>query len=204
MKHAIKRLGLAAAVLGLVIAGASQARADVNLILNGSFETGDFTDWTLFGNTGYTGVAGNFAGVNPEDGGYQAYFGPVGSTGGISQTITTTVGATYDISFWLYNFGGTPSEYSAQFGTTVLTDVVNPDPFDYTQFSFVATATAAETGFTAFSFEQNPAYFLLDNIVITAAAIVPEPSTLAISGVSGLLAVGYGALRRRRKAMSGA
>lgn len=115
------------AVLGI----SSQASAG-NLVMNGSFETGDFTGWTQFGNTGFTGVQGNFAGVNPEDGSFQAYFGPVGSLGGISQDLATVAGQSYDISFYLYNFGGTPSEYSAQFGSTVLTDVVNPPGFGYT------------------------------------------------------------------------
>ena len=161
---------------------------------NGSFETGDFTGWTQVGNTGFTGVTGNFGGINPEDGSYQAYFGPIGSLGGISQDLATVAGQDYDISFSLSNFGGTPSEYSVQFGSTVLTDVINPLPFGYTELTFVGTATAAITGLTL-SFQQNPSYFLLDNVVVTSA--VPEPSTL-ISGSMAVL-IGLGCAWRRRK-----
>ena len=63
-----------AAMMGLP----GQASA-ANLIVNGSFETGDFTGWTLSGNTGVTGVTGSFGGVDPEDGSFQAFFGPIGS-----------------------------------------------------------------------------------------------------------------------------
>lgn len=43
-------------------------------ITNGGFETGDFTGWTLGGNTGYTGVTGSYA----HSGNFGAYFGAGG------------------------------------------------------------------------------------------------------------------------------
>jgi hypothetical protein len=182
-------LALCIAVLGL----SSQAHAG-NLVVNGSFETGDFTGWTQFGNTSFIGVTGNFGGVAPADGDFQAYFGPPGSIGGIFQTLATTVGATYDISFDLYNFGGTPSEYMVQFGSTTLVDVVNSPAFGYTTFEYTAVATSADTGFTAFGFQQNLAYFLLDDVVVTLA--VPEPSSLISGSIAVLIGIGC-ALRRR-------
>ena len=184
------------------LASCPSARADVNLVTNGSFETGDFTGWTQFGNTQLSGVTGTFLGVSAEDGSFQAYFGPENSMGGISQNIPTVAGDSYNIDFYLYNFGGTPSEYKVEFGSTVLTDVVNPPAFPYTLFQFNATATSNITTLTAFGFVQNPNYFLLDNVSVTETSIaaVPEPSTLAIGGVSGLLALGYGLRRRRQSA----
>ena len=86
------------------------ARAD--LVTNGSFETGDFTGWTQFGNTGFSGVT--CSGGAP-GGSCFAFFGPVGSNGGISQTLTTTPGTQYTVSYFLNPDGGTPSAFSATF-----------------------------------------------------------------------------------------
>src|SRR5262245_60755082 len=96
----------AAVLAGLCVAAAGFASAQV--VVNGGFETGDFTGWTQFGNTGFTGVqAGPFGGINPHGGQFHAFFGPVGSTGGISQVVPGTVlGGNYVLDFWLHNFGG--------------------------------------------------------------------------------------------------
>jgi len=200
MMMRVRSLGILAFVVA-ALGMSSQASADVNLLVNGSFETGDFTGWTQNGNTGFTGVTGNFNGVDPSDGSFQAYFGPVGSLGGISQNVATLATHNYAIDFDLYNFGGTPSEYKIEFGSTVLVDAVNSDAFPYTPFHFVATGDAGVTTLTALNFQQNPSYFLLDNVSVTdlGPSATPEPSTLAIGGVSGLLALAYG-LRRKRAA----
>jgi len=65
-----------------------------NLVTNGDFATGDFSGFTLFGNTGYTFVNSNIA-----------YFGAIGSSGGISQMLTTVAGTPYLFSFDLGNSG---------------------------------------------------------------------------------------------------
>ena len=92
---------LACAIAGaslLVTAFALPAQA--NLLVNGSFETGDFTGWTLTGNTGFTGVQGNFGGVDPEDGNFQSFWGPVGSDGFMSQTFVDNPGQALVVSGW--------------------------------------------------------------------------------------------------------
>ena len=59
----------------------ASAPAQANQVVNGSFETSDFTGWTLFGDpvdlSLYVGVN-----HNPQDGSFGAYFGPQ-SPGGI-------------------------------------------------------------------------------------------------------------------------
>jgi len=184
-------LGVFAAGIALILANSAKA----NLVVNGDFESGDFTGWALFGNTGFTGVSGSFGGVSPESGSYQAYFGAVGSAGGIAQTVvTTTPGASYSFDFWLYNFGGTPSSVNVTWGGSTVLSEVNPGSFGYTEYSYTETATSSATSI-AFAFQQNPSYFLLDNVSVTP---VPEPTTM-VAGAMLLLPFGVSAVRMLRK-----
>jgi hypothetical protein len=189
----LRTLRFAAAVVVALALGARPASA--NLITNGSFETGDFTGWTEFDNILFNSVAcGDFFGVLPTDGSCQAVFGPFGSTGGITQTIATVAGQTYDFSFDLYNLGAPPNSFDASFGGGSVLSFTDAGAFPYTHYAFSVLATGALTGVT-FTFLNNPSFWLLDNVVIEAAA-VPEPATLVLTTM-GLL--GYG-IRRRRAA----
>ena len=77
----------------------------VNLIANGNFATGDFTNWTLGGNYTSTSTGPEiYIDPNAEGGStYAAGMGSVGADGTLSQTIATTAGQTYTLSFWLQN-----------------------------------------------------------------------------------------------------
>jgi len=104
--HAMRLLKIAAA--SLVFLGCSLP-VTAAPVVNHSFETGDYTGWTQFGNTSFSPVIGPaFGTFFPTDGSFQASFGPQGSTGGITQDIVTTPGTTYEIVFDLFNFGGSP------------------------------------------------------------------------------------------------
>jgi hypothetical protein len=175
------RWGALAALLGL--AGAAQA----TLVTNGGFETGNLSGWSPFGNTGFTGTA---TGVHAQSGSYGAYFGPVGSTGGIFQTLATEAGQSYDVSFWLRADPNTPNSFAFDWDGGVDEMVITNTPgFAYQQFSFTLTASSALTDLR-FVFQHNPAYYSLDNVVVTAA--VPEPATLALAGLALLGAVAAG------------
>lgn len=79
-----------------------------NLVSNCGFETGDFTGWTQFGDTTFDGVLTGdtyvIPNVSPNSGLYMANFGST-TNSGISQSISTTPGTLYDISFYLENDG---------------------------------------------------------------------------------------------------
>lgn len=180
---------LAAALL-LAAAGTASA---TELVTNGGFETGDFSGWTQFGNTGFTGVSGNFGGVDPVGGSYQGFFGAVGSEGGISQQLNgVSAGQTVHISYWLHNFGGTNS-YTFTLGETIFTSAVDAPAFGYTQYSFDVVADIANP-VLAFGMRQDPSYFLLDDVSASVTA-VPLP-TAGVMGLAGI--AGFGAIRRRR------
>jgi hypothetical protein len=169
--------------------------ASAQLVTNGSFETGDFTGWNLGGNTGFTGVANNFSGVNPEDGNYLGYFGAVGSDTNLTQDIATTAGTTYDVSFWYYSFGGSPSDLSSTFNGVTGFSVTNPAPTSsWTYESYDVTATSSSTTLE-FDVRNDPSYNLLDNVSVAAA---PEASTAVGLGLmlAGILAVGVASRRK--------
>jgi len=170
------------------------ASAQVNLVANGSFETGSFASWTEAGNSAFNGVQCPGAAFVPQ-GNCGAFFGPVGSLGGIQQTIATVPGWQYSISFAFSGDGGLPSQFLVGFGTQTLLSLTNASTATtgFQTFTFGALATGPSTLLT-FNFRDDPGFMELDNVAVTA---VPEPETYALmlAGIGALL----GARRFRRR-----
>jgi PEP-CTERM motif len=182
---------------------ASQASASTNLIINGSFETGDFTGWTQGGNTGYTFVAlSPFDGMTAPDGVYFAALGPVGSDGTLSQTFVDVPGETYLASFYYASDGDTPNDFTVTGpGSLTLGPIVDDSAHGFVEYygSFVGSGLDTIT----FTFRNDPGYLGLDDVSVTAeTGTVPEPSTWAMMllGFAGLGLVGY----RQRQKLAGA
>jgi hypothetical protein len=131
---------------------------------------------------------------------FAAFLGPVGSDGMLFQTLATTAGNQYHLSYWLQHDGGTPSDFSTQLnGTTVAgSSLVNPNAFPYTQYNFDFTATGPTV--LQFTFREDPAYFHLDDVSVTPGP-VPEPASLTLFGLGLVPLAGY-AWRRRKSAAS--
>jgi MYXO-CTERM domain-containing protein len=187
----LKHINSTLLVCGLIGSTAISANAAGNLLVNGSFETGDFTGWTQSGNLGYTGVY--YAPGYAEDGNYYVDEGPVGSDGFISQTFTDTPGQTLVISGWFMGNGEGPSDFGMYFDGTAGV-YLNPVPGEtWTNYTFDAIGTGSDT--FSVGFRQDPGYDQFDNFSVTPGAATPGPAAIAPFAL-GL----FGVIRRRRSA----
>jgi hypothetical protein len=191
------RVGAVVVVLALACVGVSQAQA-TNLVVNGGFETGDATGWTLVPAAGGSlmGISGN-----SNTGSWSFSFGAVGFLDDtLSQQIVPTVaGNSYLIDFWLdHPANDAQNHFNASWDGGTLVDMLNVGAFGYTEFTFTEIATSASTPIQFGSYEV-PSWFYLDDVSVTdlgpAGGAVPEPLTMfsAFMAISGL-----GAYLRKR------
>jgi PEP-CTERM motif len=198
----MKRATLILAALALLSGWPWRAEAG-NLVVNGGFETGDFTGWTQTGSTDYVGVypyvpypSGITPIIYPHTGNYFASFSGYASEGlgGITQTITTTPGQTYVLSYWFDNNNLSSNEFKVTWDGTTLSDLVNIGQLNWSNYTFVVTGTGSDT--VAFAGYQNDGWNGLDDVSLTLSS-VPEPSSLILSGMALVGMTIY--MGRRRK-----
>ncbi len=156
------------------------------LVQNGGFEMGDFTGWTQSGNIdGYETVVTDPAYI--QSGNYGAQIGCYGSLYYLSQTLPTTPGQLYLVSFWVVNYNGVgPNEFLADWGATTLFDQTDMGTDGWLHMQYLVTAAGTSTTLQ-FGFRNDPWYFALDDVSVTAVQR-PAFQSLVKSGGSVNLA----------------
>jgi hypothetical protein len=151
-----------------------QTRA--NLIVNPGFETGNFSGWIF--NPGPSSSSG-VDNSNPHIGTYAAVLDA--TTGPppveeLSQTVATTPGTFYNVSFWLSNSGTTGTRsFIASFGGTTIALGGSP-AFPYTEFMFTVQVTGTSSVMDFRDFNNGGAWYL-DDISVTARSVPENAST---------------------------
>ena len=173
--------GFGGTLNGCTITGWPSLFLQKQVIENGGFETGDFTGWTLSGDTSNTFVdVGFFSGITPHSGSYEAVLGTSVSLGYLSQTLPTTAGASYLLSFWFANPFADPGEFLVSWNGNTLLDVTNPAASGWTNIQFTVTATGTST-VLQFGFQDNYDFFSLDDVSVVSAVQSQSPGITGIS-----------------------
>ena len=148
-----------------------------NLLVNGGFETGDFTGWMLSGNVG-VGSYGQQTYIfsAAQSGQYAAGLGPMGSDATLSQDLPTTAGQHYTLDFWLANASGGPDDFTVKWNGQTLLALVNEPAQGYTEYTFDVLG-AAGTSHLEFDFRQDPSHWSLDSISVTPLDTTPPVLT---------------------------
>ena len=199
---------LALLFLGVMSAGASVAAiipcAGIvgNLVSNCSFEDGagfqgGWSDLSPVNND-YEALGSAF-GITPADGSYIAAFGDYANNPGtLSQTLATTAGQDYSITFDFAELGGNNNSLKLEFGGTTLATMNNISNTTSTEVAYDVTASSSST-VLEFLGGSDPYYVFVDNASVVAVASAPEPADWLLMA-SGLLTVGV--LRRKLRAFA--
>jgi hypothetical protein len=148
-------------------------------VLNGGFETGDFTDWGLLGNT-----AGSLVSDFPytHSGNYAAQMGPVTTLGYLTQFVPTALKSSYLVSCWLYCDGETPNEFQLSWNGRKLVDKLNLPFLGWTNIQVVAPVTLTNT-LLEFGFRDDPSAFSFDDVAVYQINPLIETAASANGGI---------------------
>ena len=186
-------------IAALLCAAAWNANA-VNIVNNPGFETGNFSGWTVNDPSGFTNV-----GPDPlfaHSGNFHANLGAVGLTGSLSQSLSTAIGTSYTLSFWLANDSSTtPNSFAAFFNGIQVFAIANSAVFGYTQFTISGLVATSTSTTLDFRYRHDADFFRLDDISVDAAAGVPESFStiwLALPAFGALGLVHFSRARARK------
>jgi subtilase family serine protease len=154
-----------------------------SVLQNGDFEAGDFSGWTLVGNTTlagniYNAVENTTSGfTTTHSGTYGAFLGDT-NLASLSQTFSTVPGQFYLLSLWLDNpASGTGQRFILSWQTNggpaqTLFSITSPPAFTWTNLQFLVGSSGANAT-VRLQAENDSNYFGVDDV---KAVPIPAPS----------------------------
>jgi hypothetical protein len=174
----LKWLKAGVAGLALMVSGANAVVA--NLLVNGSFETGDLTGWTasssyeLYVCSGSSGVCiGDPVGevTGAEAGSYYLADGYPSSLATISQGFADQLGVSYQVTGWMASDGGSPSGFTLSVGGVVFGTENPVQTQDWTEFSGLFVGTGFDT--LTIATQNGPHFNFFDDFNVIPAPEAP-------------------------------
>lgn len=210
MKKASSRLLPPAIALLL---GVTHIGAQGNILVNGDFETGNFSGWNELGSVGGAQVLVN--GNDVESGSYAAdILLPAAQTNPLlasqfqfgGSQLPTTAGQTYLLTFWYaVSLGTVPANnvlFDARWNLDSLFSTTTQSSWgqvgtSYTEFSTLVTGGGSDNLiFYASNVGSTPVDVYLDNVSLVAT---PEPTSLALLVQGCVMLLSYSVVRQQLK-----
>jgi hypothetical protein len=190
LSPSVSNLLINAAYSGLAFAdlatGSTQTLPFSLAVGNGGFETGDFSDWAFTGTAGYDIVGSTLYYDYVHSGMFAAIMGEPTNLATLSQSLPTTAGGIYLITFWLDNpVGGNPNRFKVTWNGSTLFNQTNLAEFGWGYLQLTATASSAATTLE-FCFLNEPDAFGFDDVSVTAI-VPPSFESVAVSNGAVLL-----------------
>jgi hypothetical protein len=198
----MKRFSFPAFCIAALAASFLVRTTSADIVVNGGFESGSFAPgWSFTDASGFTFIDNDSTFAHT--GNDYALLGASPLPGTLLQTLATTPGATYQLTFWLASDRSSTVDNSLQVlwnGVSVFSQVNIPAPGftnPYVLFTISNLTAAGATATLEFDYVNNDDFFRLDDVSVNA---VPEVSTtsFAILGF-GMLGFVYGARRVTRR-----
>jgi hypothetical protein len=163
--------------------------------------------WTDVDASGFSGVGGDSAFAH--SGNNYAFLGhPSPGTGSLSQALTTVIGQSYTLSFWLANdiTTGLPSgnSFSVFFGGVATSfSLTNQGAFGYAQFTISGLVATSTSSLLEFRYFHNNDFWRLDDISVEAQGVPEAFATIWLAlPAFGLLGLAQFSRSRTRKSVA--